>query len=185
MFELLLEQIARELDRRAIPYMVIGGQAVLIHGEPRLTADIDITLGIDIDRLDTILELARRSGWHVLVDDPKGFAARTMVLPCEDAASGIRIDLIFSNSDYERQAMTRCQSVRLGTMKVRFASAEDLVVHKIIAGRPRDLEDVRTVLLKNPGIDRLYVQRWLSEFEAVTGEPLMARFIALNDPTED
>jgi hypothetical protein len=31
--------------------MVIGGQAVLIYGEPRLTRDIDITLGASLERL--------------------------------------------------------------------------------------------------------------------------------------
>jgi hypothetical protein len=45
MFEQLLEAIARGLERLSIPYMLIGGQAVLLYGEPRLTCDIDITLG--------------------------------------------------------------------------------------------------------------------------------------------
>lgn len=31
--------------------MVIGGQAILLYGEPRLTRDIDITLGINVDEL--------------------------------------------------------------------------------------------------------------------------------------
>ncbi|GAH87084.1 unnamed protein product, partial [marine sediment metagenome] len=30
--------------------MIIGGQAVLLYGEPRLTRDIDVTLGDDIDK---------------------------------------------------------------------------------------------------------------------------------------
>ena len=55
MFQLLLKKIAFELSSNSIPYMVIGGQAVLLYGEPRLTKDIDITLGIGIDGLDTIL----------------------------------------------------------------------------------------------------------------------------------
>jgi hypothetical protein len=34
--------------------MVIGGQAVLLYGEPRLTKDIDITLGEGIESLEKI-----------------------------------------------------------------------------------------------------------------------------------
>jgi len=34
--------------------MVIGGQAVLLYGEPRLTKDIDITLGKGIESLEKI-----------------------------------------------------------------------------------------------------------------------------------
>ena len=46
MFERLLQRLSRELEARSITYMVIGGQAVLLYGEPRLTRDIDITLGL-------------------------------------------------------------------------------------------------------------------------------------------
>ncbi|MBI5308461.1 MAG: hypothetical protein HZB37_09075, partial [Planctomycetes bacterium] len=59
MFEELLSKISVYLNRYRIPYMIIGGQAVLLYGEPRLTRDIDITLGIDIDRIDKILALAK------------------------------------------------------------------------------------------------------------------------------
>ena len=41
MFQEILESIALELDRRGISYMVIGGQAVLYYGIPRLTQDIE------------------------------------------------------------------------------------------------------------------------------------------------
>jgi hypothetical protein len=34
--------------------MVIGGQAVLLYGEPRLTRDIDVTLGIGVEELGRI-----------------------------------------------------------------------------------------------------------------------------------
>ncbi|MCS7312956.1 MAG: hypothetical protein NZ742_08610 [Acidobacteria bacterium] len=45
--------------------------------------------------------------------------------------------------------MTRARRVTVGTARVRFAALEDVIIHTIIAGRPRDLEDVRTLLLKN------------------------------------
>jgi len=38
----LLVNLAKALDEAGIPYMLIGGQAVLIYGEPRLTRDIDV-----------------------------------------------------------------------------------------------------------------------------------------------
>lgn len=54
MFQKLLKKIANELSAHNIPYMVIGGQAVLLYGEPRLTKDIDITLGIGIEGLKEV-----------------------------------------------------------------------------------------------------------------------------------
>ncbi len=55
MFAEILSGIGTALDRAGIPYMVIGGQAVLVHGEPRLTRDIDITLGVDASGVPRIL----------------------------------------------------------------------------------------------------------------------------------
>ena len=150
MFQKLLKKIAYELNRLGIPYMVIGGQAVLLYGEPRLTKDIDITLGEGIERLPEIKNLAQKLGFKILVDDPENFVRRTMVLPMQDEKSGIRIDFIFSFSLYEKQAIERAVEVKFGKTKVKFASLEDVVIHKIIAGRSRDIEDVKAILLKNP-----------------------------------
>lgn len=89
--------------------MIIGGQAVRIYGEPRLTRDIDVTLGVGPERLAEIIGLARLSAWRLLVETPQEFVQRTMVLPCIDPESNIRIDFIFSNSAYEQQAMERAR----------------------------------------------------------------------------
>jgi len=61
-FEAILTGIAHELDVRELPYMLIGGQAVLLHGEPRLTQDIDVTLGVDPSQLHALL--ARETVGH-------------------------------------------------------------------------------------------------------------------------
>ena len=175
MFERLLEKIALALDKAAVPYMVIGGQAVLLHGEPRLTKDIDITLGAGLDRLEEVRSLTAEIGLIPLVD-PKDFTLKTMVLPCSDPESGIRVDFVFSFSPYESQAITRALRVRIRHADVRFATAEDLVIHKVIAGRPRDLEDVRSILLKNPSLDIHYVRRWLSDFTSSLAEDFSSRF---------
>ena len=176
MFNQLLERIALGLEERQIPYMVIGGQAVLIYGEPRLTRDIDITLGVGPERLADVLALARASAWRVLVERPDEFVQRTFVLPLDDPQSGIRIDLIFSFSEYERQALERARRVNIGEAAVRFAAAEDVIVHKIAAGRPRDLEDVRSILLKNRELDLVYIRNWLAEFDRSLGENYLRAF---------
>ena len=176
MFEALLEHIARGLDSLGIPYMLIGGQAVLVHGEPRLTRDVDVTLGAGPEKLPVVLKWVGESGWQVLTESPADFVARTLVLPCLEPSSGIRVDLIFSYSPYEHQAIQRAQMITVGKTAVRFASAEDLVIHKLVAGRPRDIEDVRSIVLKKPALDADYVRRWLREFEDSVNENLVARF---------
>jgi len=145
--------------------MVIGGQAVLVYGEPRLTKDIDITLGVDVEQHTKVLSAGAAVDLKPLVADVARFVEETRVLPMIHEVSGIRVDLIFSFSEYERQAILRASPVVVGQTQVRFASLEDVVIHKIVAGRPRDLEDVRSMLLKNPTFERPYVDAWLEEFD--------------------
>jgi predicted nucleotidyltransferase len=170
LFEELLARIAAGLSRRNLPYMIIGGQAVLLYGEPRLTKDIDITLGVNIDRLDELLSLAKEISLTPLPEDLPSFVQKTMVLPVLEKSTGIRVDFIFSFTPYETQAIGRAKRITISGQEVCFASPEDLILHKIFAGRPRDYEDVRTLIRKNPGIDLAYIRRWLKEFDAAVRE---------------
>jgi len=145
--------------------MIIGGQAVLLYGEPRLTRDIDITLGVNIDGLDRLLSAIRELPLKPLPPDIETFVHETMVLPTIDEHTGIRVDFIFSFTPYEITAIQRAKTVSILGQKLYFASPEDLIIHKIFAGRPRDLEDVRIILIKNPDIDNSYIRKWLKEFD--------------------
>jgi len=175
-FQALIERIGKAFARSKIPYMIVGGQAVLFHGEPRLTKDIDITLGLGVERLGDIIRLVSKLGLKPLVSDVDAFVRETMVLPAGHEKSGIRVDLIFSFSPYERQAIDRAVTARIGRAEVRIAALEDLIIHKMIAGRPRDLEDIRTLILKNPIYDSAYIAKWLADFGAETGQDYSEQF---------
>ncbi|MDD2774186.1 MAG: nucleotidyltransferase [Elusimicrobiales bacterium] len=184
MVQELLAKLATELDARKIPYMVIGGQAVLLHGEPRLTKDIDITLGVDTDKSADILTLAADLGFRLLAENSEEFIQSTMVLPVEERTTGIRVDLIFSYSPYERQAITRAKQVTIAGAALRFISAEDLLIHKIVAGRPRDLEDAKGILLKNKNLDEDYILHWLKDFSASLDKDFIACFKTISSETK-
>ncbi len=157
-FQNLLRRIAEQLDNAKIRYMVIGGQAVLIHGEPRFTKDIDITMEITPQKLQQVMEVVENLGLKILVKDVEKFVKDAWVLPTLDERSGIRVDFIFSSSVYEKRAIERAIAVELDSYPVKFASVEDLIIHKIFAGRPRDIEDVRKILLKNK-VDENYIKK--------------------------
>ncbi len=112
----LLKRIARELDREGVPYMIIGGQAVLVHGEPRFTRDIDITVALTPDSLQKVVRVVRKSGLEILTDNPEKFVRETRVLLLIDG------------------------------YPVKFASPEDVIILKVISGRARDYEDIKGIL---------------------------------------
>ncbi len=145
--------------------MVIGGQAVLLYGIPRLTEDIDITLGVDIDRLDKIKEICRALDLSIPKEIDENFVKKTNVLVCVDTVTGIRVDFIFSFTQYEAEAIYRCKKVRFGKRQVNFASVEDIIIHKLFAGRPRDIEDVEGIMRRNlNGLDLEYIRKSLKIF---------------------
>ncbi len=179
MFQRLLERMALALERHHIDYMVIGGQALLRYGNPRLTRDIDVTLGVPPDQVCRVLDAVETMGCAARVQDPVAFVAETFVLPCADTESGIPIDFVFSILPYEQQAMGRAQRVAMGAAQVAFASLEDLVIHKIVAGRAKDIEDLTGLVARYPSLDAGYVRKWLAEFEATTQQPLLDIFDTL------
>jgi len=180
----LLVTLAKALEQAGIPYMIIGGQAVLIYGEPRLTRDVDITLGITPDELERLLRVVEQLHLRVLVDDPHTFAQQTWVLPTLDEASGLRVDYIFSWTPYEQEALARARPVLIEGYPVRFAAPEDVVIHKILAGRPRDLEDVRTILRKQP-LDIALIRRWLSALSETIDHDIIGSFDQLYKEVRD
>ena len=143
--------------------MVIGGQAVLLYGEPRLTRDIDITLGIGPQNLPKIKKIVRELKLAPLVKNADKFVTETLVFPVENKKEGIRVDFIFSYSDFEKEAIKRGRKIKIGKTPVTFASPEDIIIYKIIAGRPKDLDDVKNILLKTK-IDKKYIYKSLKIF---------------------
>ena len=83
----------------------------------------------------------------------------------QDVKTGFKVDFIFSFSPYESQAIQNAIEVQLLNEGIKFASLEDLIIHKIIAGRARDIEDVKSILLKNPKYKAQYIMRWLTVFD--------------------
>ncbi len=176
MFQELLKKLAKALDAAGFPYMLIGGQAVLLYGEPRLTKDGHVTLDADPTRFPELIKVVQELGWKILVNEPQEFVKETMILPAIDPETTIRVVFIFSFTPYERQALQRAREVKIDDVEVRFASPEDLIIHKMIAGRPRDLEDVRNILLKNPGVERDSILHWLKQFEMSMNQPFENQF---------
>lgn len=178
----LLGQLARVLEQQRLPYAVMGGQAVLLHGEARLTRDIDITLAAPTERLGDLQQAAAAAGWRILVPDPPAFVARHLVLPCEDVASGVRLDFIFGLTRFEQEAVARAQPLPLQDARLRVVTPEDLIVFKLVAGRARDVEDVCGIIRRQRALDTGYILDWLRQFDRDLGMATEAQWRQLQNP---
>jgi len=161
--------------------MIIGGHAVILYSEPRFTRDIDITLGVGSSAAKEIAGLAKSMGLTVLVKNIQSFADKTMVLPVINNKSGIRVDFIFSNSAYEKQALKRVTVKKMDMVKIKYASAEDIIIHKVIAGRPRDIEDIEGILKHYKNLDNKYIRKHLKEFDEGLSADYLKQYEKIRD----
>jgi predicted nucleotidyltransferase len=88
----------------------------------------------------------------------------------------MRVDFIFSDSEFEKNALKRVKLKKIDDCKVKFASIEDIIILKVVAGRERDFEDVYNILLKNRKVDFNYIYKSLKSFETILNTDLLSIF---------
>jgi len=168
--EQALVRLARILSEHGIPYMIIGGMANVIWGEPRSTLDIDATVWVEDERIGQIVSLLA-GRFRTIPEDPQRFIRETRVLPLETEA-GLRIDLVFGLLQYEREAIDRAVEITVAGSKIRFCTPEDLILHKIISERLRDLEDARKVVRRRfDSLDLTYLEPRIHELARALERP--------------
>ncbi|MBI5489908.1 MAG: nucleotidyltransferase [Deltaproteobacteria bacterium] len=141
------------LERLGWPHMVIGGLAVAARGTPRMTGDADVTVEVPEGAEAEMVARCVAAGFSPLPADPAEFVHVHRVLPVA-AEDGMRVDLVVAGSPYESDAIGRATRVRVGDALLHVMTAEDLVIHKLVAGRPRDMDDARSVVRRaGPALD--------------------------------
>jgi hypothetical protein len=137
------------LHRLGAAWYVFGAQAVLFWGRPRFTADIDVTVRLDPEVPERLVAEMERAGFVLRVGAADDFVAKTRVLPFVHRATGWLLDVVLAGPGLEERFIARAVDVDLGAgVRVPVISAEDLIVTKVLAGRPKDIDDVRGVLLE-------------------------------------
>lgn len=152
MFYLELFAALKKFD---VDYLLIGGLAVSLHGVERATMDVDITVAMQPENLEGLLQLAKAlqltpvasvplesltnlallRQWHT-EKNMLAFALRTPDL------AGVTIDiLLFPPLDFH-EMHTRAVQFNLGDVSVVVACVDDLITMKRAAGRPIDLSDI-------------------------------------------
>ena len=156
-------------------WYIFGAQAVQIWGKPRLTADVDVTARLGKADHTAFVSRMRRSGFDLRVRDIDGFVRRTRVLPFVHRGSDIPVDGVLAGPGLEDEFLERAKLVDVGGATVPVISAEDLIVTKMLAGRPKDIEDVRGILRALlDKLDLRRVRRLLRLLERAIGQDDLA-----------
>ncbi len=153
------------LDELKISYMLIGGVSVRFWALPRPTYDLDVTVSADESQLQALfIRLEKegyvipddvRRGWRDTLAGMKKFAVRKFI-----ARDSWRVDVFLVTTEYQQSAFSRRKTAKLLGKDVWTIGPEDLVLHKLVAGRERDLADVGEILALTRDMDLAYLRKW-------------------------
>lgn len=133
-------------------FCVIGGLALQRWGEPRETVDVDLTLltGFQDDMrfISTLI-----GHFEARIDQAAEFARANRVLLLR-AKSGVGLDIALGALPFEEAVVDRSTVFTFPPdVPLRTCSAEDLIVLKSFADRPKDWIDVEGIIIRQA--DRL------------------------------
>ena len=138
-----LADAAKVLEARGIRFALIGGLAVSLRGQPRMTVDVDLVILADVDQALRLVQELDSTPFEPLFPGVEDVVARSYILPLRHRATGIRVDVAIGMSGFEQQAVLRATQVMIGDVRVPVVAVEDLLVMKALAGRPQDEQDIR------------------------------------------
>jgi hypothetical protein len=171
LLESALSALAAALDDARVPWMIIGGIAVIAHGVRRFTTDIDATVRGDAVKFDAFLRVLARHDIKPRIDDAAAFARKNLVLLLRHEPTGVDLDVSLAWSAFEHDAIDTAVKTVFGRERVPTATVETLIVMKAIAGRARDLEDIEALLTLYPKLDVKILHDRVAQLAAFAEEP--------------
>jgi hypothetical protein len=149
------EDALRALDVAQVDYVLVGGTAVILHGVPRTTADLDLVIDLskeNVSRLIAALSgigfVARSpvSAWQLADADrraewirDKGLVAFSFHRPHRPLDA---IDVLLAPTVAYEDLRARCETLSTDGLPIRIASIPDLIALKRVANRQQDLSDI-------------------------------------------
>lgn len=156
--------------------MLIGGLAVALRGQPRATVDVDMVLATDVDAALELVQQLSTSRFRPLFADVEQVVQESLILPLRHREQGVKVDLMIGLSGFERLAVDRAQLCEVAGTTIPVATAEDLIIMKSLAGRPRDEQDLEgLVIAQGDALDWTYCDRMANELGEALGIDLLDR----------
>jgi hypothetical protein len=162
----LLTALQGALAALGVRWFLFGAQAAILHGVARLSADVDVTVELGARSSRELVAALATAGFEPRVPDAIAFAEATRVLPFVHGPSRMPLDVVLAGPGLEEQFLAGVQERVVGSVRVPVVCAEDLVAMKMLAGRPRDLDDVAAIArVRRADLDLERIRRTLRLLE--------------------
>ena len=142
-------RIINKFNIAKLDYVLVGAAALVIHGMPRSTLDIDIYIPARKDILVRLFQIADKLGLESEQRDilkimlsPELFANQWI---CFSYKGQDVLDVFFANENDYNKLYKNSKLRRDKNIIVRVASLNDLRAMKKASGRPQDLADIKLI----------------------------------------
>jgi hypothetical protein len=148
-------QLLTTLEEAQVAFVLVGGQAMQLHGSQRNTVDVDLVLKMDEANLERFIAVATQFSLQPIVPVSLGSLKNAALLQQwyeekgmiafalrEAVVGGMVIDvLVHCEVPYEVLS-SRAKLGKLNNATIRFACIDDLLTMKKAANRDKDLIDI-------------------------------------------
>jgi hypothetical protein len=142
------------LEGLGIPYMVVGGFAVITYGVPRLTLDVDVVVDMRQEHIGPFVQAFSGPNYYVNEEAIRDSLLRRYPFNVIESNTAAKVDLVpLPRDTFTQIAFQRRQRQEYDSEghAASFITAEDAIVAKLIAhqatGSDKHLRDARGVLV--------------------------------------
>ncbi len=148
-------RLARFTHAMGKPYALIGGVAVIARVFVRATKDVDLLVACTVSEAPDLLDAARRHGYgwdEAEVHDFLDAGLLRMWGP-PSRREGLGLDILLVDSPFSALVVSRATTLEVLGTGIQVATPEDLLLMKVEANRPIDLDDA--IAIKDAFVNRL------------------------------
>jgi len=172
--EELFQYVCRELESREIAYMVSGSVAMGAYTVARYTRDIDLVIELTESQLDSFgAVFADPTKFYFRRPSAEEEVRRRGIFNVISQTSGFKIDFIVKKeTPFPQSEFSRKRPGQIWNIDCWIISVEDLILAKLIwiqdLYSENQSNDIRNLLMDNPDLDRVYLNKWITELRLNT-----------------
>ena len=158
-----LKSLKTLLDGIPVRWVLIGALAAnRYRSSPRMTGDVDVLLANFGKGLEDLELQFKSDGWQVTRADAEGELLRLVHKTYGTA------DLLIAGTEFQTLSIDRAIVETIDGELIPVLTQEDVILHKLIAGRYQDLADIEAILETKPTLDHAYLDKWLDIWDLRT-----------------
>ena len=166
----LLARLLQILPAAGIEYMVTGSIASSVHGEPRLTHDIDVVVVLNPQAIRSLAQAFPPPEFYLSEEAALQAARQHSMFNLLSLTGGEKVDFwVLTDEPFDRSRFARKRLEELQGLRFFVSTPEDLILAKLrwaklAGGSEKQFTDaLRVYEIQRPTLDQGYVDQWAGQ----------------------